>query len=165
MRPRAAGAYVILFAADWRYAAPPHGFALCCRTAEKSPEEKQVRLRLAFHRRRTHMRVPRPHRNYDKVTDITPQRALGVSGVLLDIDGTLMRTKDAEPSAEIIAYAARCAKRAFCRLSFPTTSTRSGWRALARCLRRIISTWPKTGAARLFGGCAPHVICRPSGLR
>lgn len=52
------------------------------------------------------MRVPRPHRNYDKVTDITPQalRALGVSGVLLDIDGTLMRTKDAEPSAEIIAW-------------------------------------------------------------
>lgn len=52
------------------------------------------------------MIVPRPHRSYAKATDITPQelRARGVRGVLLDIDGTLMRTRDPEPSDEIIAW-------------------------------------------------------------
>jgi hypothetical protein len=49
------------------------------------------------------MILPFPHEIYDDVTAITPAelRRLGVRGLLLDIDGTLARTKDPAPSEAV----------------------------------------------------------------
>ena len=50
--------------------------------------------------------LPYPHRFLPDVTCITPERlrALGVSGLLLDIDGTLMQTRDAMPRQAVLDW-------------------------------------------------------------
>ncbi|MEA5039341.1 MAG: YqeG family HAD IIIA-type phosphatase [Clostridiaceae bacterium] len=52
------------------------------------------------------MTLPFPHKIYHAVTDITPEalHALGVRGLLLDIDGTLMRTRDAMPPQPVLEW-------------------------------------------------------------
>lgn len=52
------------------------------------------------------MIFPFPHRIYDSVTAITPEelRALGVRGLLLDIDGTLMQSRDQMPAPAVLAW-------------------------------------------------------------
>ena len=49
------------------------------------------------------MIFPYPYKIYENVTQIIPSDliSMGISGVLLDIDGTLMRTKDNNPSTEV----------------------------------------------------------------
>ena len=49
------------------------------------------------------MLFPFPHKIYDDVTCIRPEflRSKGIRGLLLDIDGTLARTKDPTPSAAV----------------------------------------------------------------
>ena len=52
------------------------------------------------------MQFPFPHKIYDDVTCIRPEflREKGIKGLLLDIDGTLARTKDPTPSAAVDAW-------------------------------------------------------------
>ena len=52
------------------------------------------------------MIFPFPHKIYDDVTGIRPEylQEKGIRGLLLDIDGTLARTKDPEPSPAIDAW-------------------------------------------------------------
>ena len=52
------------------------------------------------------MLFPFPHKIYDDVTCIRPEflRSKGIRGLLLDIDGTLARTKDPAPSAAVDAW-------------------------------------------------------------
>lgn len=52
------------------------------------------------------MIFPFPHKIYDDVTRIRPEflKEKGIRGLLLDIDGTLARTKDPEPSAAVDAW-------------------------------------------------------------
>ena len=52
------------------------------------------------------MVLPYPYKIYDDVTKIIPEElhAMGIRGVLLDIDGTLMRTKDKYPREDVIAW-------------------------------------------------------------
>lgn len=52
------------------------------------------------------MTLPYPYKIYDNVTCIIPSDVLdmGVKGVLLDIDGTLMRTKDKSPAPEVMNW-------------------------------------------------------------
>lgn len=50
--------------------------------------------------------LPYPHRFLPDVTCITPEhlRAMGVSALLLDIDGTLMQTRDAMPAQPVLDW-------------------------------------------------------------
>ena len=50
--------------------------------------------------------LPYPHLFVPDVTHITPAhlRALGVTGLLLDIDGTLMQTRDTMPSRAVLDW-------------------------------------------------------------
>ena len=52
------------------------------------------------------MVLPYPYKVYDNVTQIIPTdiQAMGVKGVLLDIDGTLMRTKDKAPDPRVMKW-------------------------------------------------------------
>ena len=52
------------------------------------------------------MVLPYPYKVYDNVTQIIPTdiQAMGVKGVLLDIDGTLMRTKDKAPDPRVMEW-------------------------------------------------------------
>ena len=52
------------------------------------------------------MVLPFPHEIYDDVTCITPQELhrLGIKGLMLDIDGTLARTKEPAPSEGVMAW-------------------------------------------------------------
>lgn len=52
------------------------------------------------------MTLPYPHRIFDAVTDIAPEtlRTLGVQGLLLDIDGTLMQTHDMMPKQPVLDW-------------------------------------------------------------
>ena len=52
------------------------------------------------------MPLPYPHVFLPDVTHITPEllEKLGVSGLLLDIDGTLMQTRDAMPERRILDW-------------------------------------------------------------
>lgn len=52
------------------------------------------------------MPLPYPHVFLPDVTHITPQllQKLGVSGLLLDIDGTLMQTRDAMPERKVLDW-------------------------------------------------------------
>ena len=54
------------------------------------------------------MPLPYPHVFLSDVTRITPEllRELGVSGLLLDIDGTLMQTRDAMPARPVLDWLA-----------------------------------------------------------
>jgi HAD superfamily phosphatase (TIGR01668 family) len=55
------------------------------------------------------MTLPFPHRIYGAVTDITADdlRAQGVRGLLLDIDGTLMQSRDRMPARPVMDWLAR----------------------------------------------------------
>lgn len=59
--------------------------------------------------------LPFPHLFLLDVTHITPERlrALGVSGLLLDIDGTLMQTRDAMPRQEVLDWMSALQKEGF----------------------------------------------------
>ena len=52
------------------------------------------------------MPLPFPHVFLPDVTHITPEllKTLGVSGLLLDIDGTLMQTRDAMPRQAVLDW-------------------------------------------------------------
>ncbi|MEA4920139.1 MAG: YqeG family HAD IIIA-type phosphatase [Clostridiaceae bacterium] len=52
------------------------------------------------------MFFPFPHKIYKDVTSITPNvlKSLGVKGLLLDIDGTLARTREAEPKEDVARW-------------------------------------------------------------
>lgn len=52
------------------------------------------------------MPLPYPHVFLPDVTHITPEllQKLGVSGLLLDIDGTLMQTRDAMPEQKVLDW-------------------------------------------------------------
>ena len=52
------------------------------------------------------MLFPYPYKIYKNVCciDSCALKAMGVKGILLDIDGTLMRTKDHAPTAEVMAW-------------------------------------------------------------
>ena len=52
------------------------------------------------------MVFPFPYKIYDNVTEIMPSdlQAMGVKGILLDIDGTLMRTKDKVPNEAVLDW-------------------------------------------------------------
>ena len=54
------------------------------------------------------MPLPYPHVFLPDVTHITPEllEKLGVSGLLLDIDGTLMQTRDAMPEQAVLDWMA-----------------------------------------------------------
>lgn len=55
------------------------------------------------------MTLPYPHKIYHKVTDITPDamRAMNVRGLLLDIDGTLMQSRDRMPEKPVLDWIAQ----------------------------------------------------------
>ena len=59
------------------------------------------------------MPLPFPHVCLPDVTHITPEllKTLGVSGLLLDIDGTLMQTRDAMPARPVLAWLDRLRER------------------------------------------------------
>lgn len=52
------------------------------------------------------MTLPYPHRIFNTVTDIAPEtlHAMGVQGLLLDIDGTLMQTCDMMPKKPVLDW-------------------------------------------------------------
>jgi len=55
------------------------------------------------------MPLPFPHVFLPDVTHITPEllKTLGVSGLLLDIDGTLMQTRDTMPARSVLDWMAQ----------------------------------------------------------
>ena len=59
--------------------------------------------------------LPYPHRFLPDVTHITPAllRAMGVSALLLDIDGTLMQTRDAMPRQAVLDWMAGLQREGF----------------------------------------------------
>ena len=61
------------------------------------------------------MTLPYPHRIYPAVTDITAAdlRAQGVRGLLLDIDGTLMQSRDAMPAPPVLDWLAELKSQGF----------------------------------------------------
>lgn len=52
------------------------------------------------------MFFPYPYKTFSKVCDITPEllKQIGIKGIILDIDGTLMRTKDKWPQDQVMVW-------------------------------------------------------------